>query len=271
VFIASSTGSEQIAFDGETDTSLHTGAQRSHHGMGEKLEDVFRAFTARGRLSTGEAQIPGIHVARTRFLSFTGTPPSPAEQLFAAASETGNLALYDLLIDRFPASAEAAAARPIVDKLRQAAASEPPAASAALVLARARQARTPEAYDLVASLFPDTTEAEEARAAASRLREATVLDSAGPTHEGRELVTLIQQQLARLDCRTGEPNGVFETSTIQGLRRASLLSDERYLWYRPTMAALRALRKIDANDGCGRQKTVTAPRCLRINNEDYCQ
>ena len=139
------------------------------------------------------------------------------------------------------------------------------------MLARARQARTPEAYDLVASLFPDAAEAEEARAAASRLREATVLDSAGPTYEGRELVTLIQQQLARLDCRTAEPDGLFETSTIQGLRRASLLSDERYLWYRPTMAALRALRKIDANDGCSRQKIVAAPRCLRINNEDYCQ
>ena len=95
--------------------------------------------------------------------------------------------------------------------------------------------------------------------------------SAGPTYEGRELVTLIQEQLARLDCRAGEPSGVFEASTIQGLRRASLLTDERYLWYRPTMAALRALRKIDANDGCGRQKTVAAPRCLRINNEDYCQ
>ena len=43
--------------------------------------------------------------------------------------------------------------------------------------ARARDVRTPEAYDLVASLFPDTPEAEEARTAASRLREAVVLDS----------------------------------------------------------------------------------------------
>jgi hypothetical protein len=55
------------------------------------------------------------------------------------------------------------------------------------------------------------------------------------------------------------------------LRRASLLSDERYLWYRPTMAALRALKKIDGNEGCGRQKVVAAPRCLRVNNEDFCQ
>jgi hypothetical protein len=37
------------------------------------------------------------------------------------------------------------------------------------------------------------------------------------------------------------------------------------------MAALRALKKIDANDGCGRQKVVAAPRCLRINGEDFCQ
>ncbi|MDB5575049.1 MAG: hypothetical protein JWR80_225 [Bradyrhizobium sp.] len=274
VFIASSTGSGKIAFDGEDGHSPYTRALgEAMTAPGEKLEDVFKSVRRQVRLATGEAQIPWESTSLELDFYFVppAPPPSPAEQLFAAASETGNLALFDLLIDRFPASTEAAAARPIVDKLRQATASEPPAASAALVLARARQARTPEAYDLVASLFPDTAEAEEARAAASRLRETTVLDSAGPTHEGRELVTLIQQQLARLDCRTGEPNGIFETSTIQGLRRASLLSDERYLWYRPTMAALRALRKLDVNDGCSRQKTVAAPRCLRINNEDYCQ
>ncbi len=274
VFIASSTGSGKIAFDGEDGNSPYTRALgEAMTAPGEKLEDVFKSVRRQVRLATSEAQIPWESTSLELDFYFVppAPPPSPAEQLFAAASETGNLALYDLLIDRFPASAEAAAARPIVDKLRQAAPSGPPADSAAAVLARARQARTPEAYDLVASLFPDTAEAEEARAAASRLRETTVLDSAGPTYEGRELVTLIQQQLARLDCRTGEPNGIFETSTIQGLRRASLLSDERYLWYRPTMAALRALRKIDANDGCSRQKTVAAPRCLRINNEDYCQ
>jgi hypothetical protein len=55
------------------------------------------------------------------------------------------------------------------------------------------------------------------------------------------------------------------------LRRASQLTDERYLWYRSTMAALRALKKIAANEGRGRQKVVAAPRCLRINGEDFCQ
>ena len=139
------------------------------------------------------------------------------------------------------------------------------------VLARAKQTQTPEAFDLVASLFPDTPEAGEARAAASRLREATVLDSAGPTYEGRELVQMIQEQLLRLDCMTGERSGAFETTTIQGLRRASQLTDEHYLWYRPTMAALRALKKIDAKEGCARQKQIAAPRCLRINEEDFCQ
>jgi hypothetical protein len=49
------------------------------------------------------------------------------------------------------------------------------------------------------------------------------------------------------------------------------LSDERYLWYRPTMAALLALKKIDAKEGCIRQKRIAAPRCLRINNEDFCE
>ena len=139
------------------------------------------------------------------------------------------------------------------------------------MLDRARQTRTPEAYDLVAALFPDSPEADEARGAASRLREITVLDSAGPTFEGRELVQLIQAQLVRLDCFAGEQSGVFDAPTIQGLRRASLLSDERFLWYRPTMAALRALKKVGSQDGCTTQKLVAAPRCLRVNNEDFCQ
>jgi hypothetical protein len=84
-------------------------------------------------------------------------------------------------------------------------------------------------------------------------------------------VARIQEQLLRLDCMSGERSGVFEAATIGGLRRASLLSDERFLWYRPTMAALRALRKIDVHDGCDRQKLVAAPRCLTVNNEDFCQ
>jgi hypothetical protein len=37
------------------------------------------------------------------------------------------------------------------------------------------------------------------------------------------------------------------------------------------MAALRALKKIDAREGCGRQKLIAAPRCLHINNEDFCE
>ena len=276
VFIASATGSGKIAFDGEDGHSPYARALAEAMTVaGEKLEDVFKSVRRQVRLATGEAQIPWESTSLELDFYFVPPPPppSPAEQLFAAATETGNVALYDLLIDRFPASSEAAAARPIVARLRPAASGEPAAASAsaASVLARARQARTPEAYDLVAQLFPNTPEAEDARAAASRLREAVVLDSAGPTYEGRELVQLIQEQLLRLDCMAAERSGVFDNSTIQGLRRATLLSDERYLWYRPTMAALRALRKIDARDGCGRQKTVAAPRCLRINKEDFCQ
>ena len=281
VFIASSTGSGKTASDGEDGHSPYTRALAEAIATpGEKLEDVFKSVRRQVRLATREHQIPWESTSLE--LDFYFVPPLPAptaaEQLFAVAKETGKLALHDLLIERFPHSPEAAEARQIVASLRQAptqaAANEAPAASssaAALVLARARQTQTPEAFDLVAGLFPDAPEADEARADASRLREATVLDSAGPTYGGRELVQSIQEQLLRLDCMTGERGGAFEAATIQGLRRASQLSDERYLWYRPTMAALRALKKIDAKEGCGRQKEVAAPRCLRINNEDFCQ
>lgn len=277
VFIASATGSGKIAFDGEDGHSPYTKALADAMTVpGEKLEDVFKSVRRQVRLATGEAQIPWESTSlETDFYFVPPAPaPSPSAQLFAAARETGNVALFDLLIERFPASPEATLAKPIAAKLREARDSETPAtpsSAAALVLARAKQAQTADAFDLVASLFPDTPEADEARATAGRLREAVVLDSAGPTYDGRELVQRIQQQLARLDCMAGEPNGAFEAATVEGLRRASRLTDERYLWYRPTMAALRALKKIDAHDGCGRQKIVAAPRCLRVNNEDFCQ
>jgi hypothetical protein len=274
-FIASSTGAGKAALDGEDGHSPHTKALAdSIMVAGEKLEDVFKSVRRQVRLTTGEAQIPWESTALDRDFYFVPPlpPPTPAAQLLAAAKETGNVALFDLLIERFPDSPDVKEATLISAKLRAAEATAPASAppSAALVLARARETRTPQAYDLVASLFPDTLEAEEARTAAARLREAIVLDSAGPTYEGRELVQLIQAQLARLGCGAGETNGAFDPATIQGLRRASLLSHERYLWYRPTMAALRALKKIDAANGSAREKIVAAPRCLHINTEDFC-
>jgi hypothetical protein len=61
----------------------------------------------------------------------------------------------------------------------------------------------------------------ESPAAASRLREKIVLDGAGPTYQGRELVRHIQEQLIRLDCMSGEGSGAFDAVTIEGLRRPS--------------------------------------------------
>jgi uncharacterized caspase-like protein len=277
VFIASATASGKTAFDGDDGHSPYARALADAMTMpGEKLEDVFKSVRRQVRLTTGEQQIPWESTSLERDFYFVPPtpPPSPASQLLAAANETGNVALFDLLIERFPDSAEAAAARGAAARLRQFEVDHPSAAAtsaASLVLGRAKQAQTPQAYDFVASLFPGTPEAEEARATAARLREMTVLDSAGPTYEGRELVQAIQEQLFRLDCLSGERSGVFEGPTIQALRRASLLTDEHYLWYRPTMAALRAVRKIGTAEGCRGQKLVAAPRCLRVNNEDFCQ
>src|SRR2546421_1690836 len=223
VFIASSTGSGKTAFDGDEGNSPYTRALADVITTpGEKLEDVFKSVRRQVRLSTGEQQIPRESTSLELDFYFLPPPPAPtpAQQLFAAAGETGNVGLYELLIERFPDSREAAEARPMLAELKpsapqapaQLASAEPSVGSvsaAGLVLARAKKTQTPEAYDLVASLFPDTLEADEARAAASRLREATVLDSAGPTYEGRELVQQIQEQLLRLDCMTGERSGSF--------------------------------------------------------------
>jgi len=276
-FIASATGSGKVAFDGADGHSPYARALADVIATpGERLEDVFKSVRRQVRLATGEQQIPWESTSLELDFYFVppSPPPSPAAQLLAAANETGSAALFDLLIERFPDSSEAATAKAALAKLHPSVRTESPASAssaAALVLARAAEAQTPQAYDLVATLFPDTPEAEQARAAASRLREKIVLDSAGPTYEGRELVQRIQEQLIRLDCMSGEGSGAFDAATIEGLRRATQLSDERYLWYRPTMAALRALKRIEAGDGCTRERLVAAPRCLHVNNEDFCQ
>lgn len=275
-FIASATGSGKTAFDGDNGHSPYTLAlAQAIGGPGEKLEDVFKSVRRQVRLATAEQQIPWESTSIEADFYFVPPtpPPSPAAQLLAAATETDNLALFELLVDRFPSSEEAARARNVLEQRRAASADRKSVdvSTATEVLARARQVRTPDAFDLVASLFPDSPEAAEARTSASRLREAAVLDSAGPTFEGRELISRLQEELTRLTCLSAPPSGVFDGPTVGGLRRASLLTDQYYLWYRPTMGALRALKKIDASNGCARQKVAASPRCTRMNNEDFCQ
>ena len=280
VFIASSTGSGKAAFDGDGADSPYTLALAdSLMAKGEKLEDVFKSVRRQVRLATQEQQIPWESTAvEFDFYFVPPPPPVPAEQqLLAAAKETGKLALYELLIDKFPTSPEADEARQRAADLRSATTVTPSPASpaqapAATVLDRARTVNTPEAYDLVVALFPGTSEAEIARTEAARLREVFALDSAGPILEGRPLVENIQQQLTRLACAPGGlSGGVFDGATVQGLRQASLLTDDHYLWYRPTMAALRALRKVDTKEGCAVHQLAAGPRCLHVNDEDFCR
>jgi uncharacterized caspase-like protein len=276
VFIASSTASGKAALDGTDGNSPYTRALADAITTpGEKLEDVFKRVRRQVRLATYEQQIPWESTSlELDFYFLAPTPaPSPAQQLLSAAKETGNTGLFDLLIQRFPGSPEALQAEQWTTtlKLRGPSQAAPPDSSAATVLERARKLRTAEAFDLVASLFPMSAEADEAKVEASRLREITALDSAGPTLEGKELVEKIQEQLTRLKCAEGTTGAIFDRATIEGLRQATLLTDDRFLWYRPTMAALRALRKVDAREGCAVHKLASVPRCMRINNEDFCQ
>ena len=38
----------------------------------------------------------------------------------------------------------------------------------------------------------------------------------------------------------------------------------------PGAAAGAPLKKIEAGNGCAREKIVAAPRCLHVNAEDFC-
>ena len=279
VFIASSTGSGRAALDGVDGHSPYSKLLADEIVTpGQKLEDVFKRVRRQVRLTTAEQQIPWESTALETDFYFIPPPPPPAPeaQLLAAAEESGEAALFRLLIERFPDSLQAVRARAALADQRKAASSAPAAptpptpSAAEIVMERARHAPTPEAFDLVAALFPGTPQAQNAQDAASKLREKTVLDSAGPAYEGRELVQQLQQQLARLDCTNVAPNGEFDPTTVQALRRATLLTDDRFLWHRPTLAAIRALRQVDARDGCPVHKLATVKTCIRIGNEDFC-
>jgi uncharacterized caspase-like protein len=276
VFIASSTASGKAALDGDDDNSPYTAAlSEAIAAPGEKLEDVFKRVRRKVRIVTNERQIPWESTSLEFDFYFLppAPPPTPAQQLLAAAKETGSRSLYALLAERFPDSPEAQEAAQIVKpEPQQANAAPAPAQSPAVaVLARARQLNTVEGYDLVVALFPTTPQADEAKAEAARLREVTALDSAGPTLEGRELVSGLQTQLMRLSCAANLNSGQFDGATIQGLRQASLLTDDRFLWYRSTMAALRALQRVGTREGCAANKLSAVPQCLRVNNEDFCR
>src|SRR3954465_2604470 len=100
VFIASSTGSGKVAFDGDDGHSPYARALAEAIATpGEKLEDVFKSVRRQVRLATGEQQIPweSTSVELDFYFVPPAAPPSPSAQLFAAAKETGSVALYDLL------------------------------------------------------------------------------------------------------------------------------------------------------------------------------
>ena len=89
---------------------------------------------------------------------------------------------------------------------------------------------------------------------------------AGATDEGHKLLQHIQERLIRLDCMPNQAVGKFDAPTMLSLRDPSLLTDEHYLWYRPTMAALRTLNRLKTDDGCGWQKADgrgKLPACQR--------
>lgn len=86
--------------------------------------------------------------------------------------------------------------------------------------------------------------------------------------DGRGLVVAIQSELSRAGCQAGHPTGEFDQQTVAGLRTFALVSDHKFHWHRPTMAALRALRTA-GSDAC-RTVGVAKSRCLRINGESFC-
>ena len=277
VFIASSTGSGKIALDGEDGHSPYTGRWRKPSTTpGEKLEDVFKSVRRQVRLATGEQQIPWESTSLELDFYFVPPPPAPtpAQQLLAAAKETGNaraLRSADRTVSRQPRGRRGAADR------RQAPAGRRRRRACCGRFGRRRRCwrgpsrrRRRKRTIWWRRCFP--IRRKRRRPAPRRRGCAKRPCSTAPGRPMRAANSCRDPgAVAAARLHDGRAQRHVRGATIQGLRRASLLTDEHYLWYRPTMAALRALKKIDAKEGCGRQKQIAAPRCLRINDEDFCQ
>lgn len=139
------------------------------------------------------------------------------------------------------------------------------------VMQRAEETRNPETFDLVASLFPGTKYAPQATSKAATLRAEAAAAIAQPQLEGTELVRAIQSELLRVGCFQEPVSGRFDPATVQGLRAFSSQSDARLYWHRPTMGALRALKKETAETRCGTAQAATRPKCMQVNDEAICE
>jgi uncharacterized caspase-like protein len=288
VFIASSTAAGDVALDGTGDKNSPYTSALSEAIMtpGAKLEDVFKSVRRRVRIATGEQQIPW--ESSSLEVDFYFIPPPQqvpaAQQLLEAGRQTRNLALLELVVQRYGGSPAAAEAEKLLRELRRDAAAAKAAEAldakdydrrieemARTVMRRAEESRSPEAFELVATLFPGTRYAAEAAVKAGSLRAEQAAAKAEPQLDGSELVRAIQTELLRVGCIDGQITGRFDPATIQGLRTFSNRSDARFYWHRPTMAALRALKKEAAEARCRDTPIVSQSKCMQVNGEAICE
>jgi hypothetical protein len=189
-----------------------------------------------------------------------------------------------LVVQRYGGSPAAAEAEKLLRELRRDAAAAKAAEAldakdydrrieemARTVMRRADESRSPEAFELVATLFPGTRYAAEAGVKAGSLRAEQAAAKAEPQLDGSELVRAIQTELLRVGCIDGQITGRFDPATIQGLRTFSNRSDARFYWHRPTMAALRALKKEAAEARCSNTPIVSQSKCMQVNGEAICE
>ena len=100
-FITSASGSGKVA---RRHTPYRGGARRRQHNRRREAGGRVQERAPAGAAYNREQQIPWESTSLELDFYFVppAPPPSPAAHLLAAADETGNAALFDLPIERFP-------------------------------------------------------------------------------------------------------------------------------------------------------------------------
>lgn len=234
---------EQIA-------DLHAGAE-----LETRAKTEISRFTAQGTVVTkgGERSI------------------SLVEQAFRFAQQKNSVDAFELVKRLFPDSARAAEANGIVQSLRVAENSRLAAAAGQLLLAYGEEMNFPEALELLVDLLPETPSVGRARLIAQRLRTRQIDVSMERPLYGVELIAKIQRELQRVGCEDVALTERFDASTVGALRAFAQLTDEKFYWHKPTMAALRALRHSQGGTGCAPQIKPEPAECLTIAGERLCE
>lgn len=193
VFIASSTASGDVAYDGHGKNSPYTAAlAKAMVVPGAKLEDVFKSVRRRVRAATKQRQIPWETTSLEEDFYFIPPQPKPSvvSQLLDLARSTASAGLLSSITRRFPDQPEAAVARSLLKNLQKKKEIVRNKEIAEALLAIGKQSQLPAAFQDVIRRFPNTEWSVKAEKGLERLAQISAQKKTTPGDQGKSVLQI---------------------------------------------------------------------------------